>query len=71
MTLHRILLTLSTGWFSMKSTSTTMILKRIKFIHYRCFYELKGMAVYQKCSYQGTDIIDDAGKAIRKGTTEL
>ena len=29
------------------------------------------MAVYQKCSYQGTDIIDDVGKAIRKGTTEL
>ena len=67
MTLHRIKLAPCKG----KSTSATMILKRIKFIHYRCFYELKGMAVYQKCSYQGTDIIDDVGEAIRKGTTEL
>ena len=55
----------------MKSSYTTMILKRIKFLHYRCFYELKGMAVYQKCSYQGADIIEDVGEAIRKGTTEL
>ena len=45
--------------------------KRVKLIYHRCFYELKGMAVYQKCCYQGTDILDDVGEAIRKGTTEL
>ena len=42
-----------------------------KLIYHRCFYELKGMAVYQKCCYQGTDILDDVGEAIRKGTTAL
>ena len=29
------------------------------------------MAVYEKCSYQLADIIEDVGEAIRKGTTEL
>ena len=29
------------------------------------------MAVYHKCCYQGADLVEDVGEAIRKGTTEM